>query len=141
MLFGLLTILFVIVSLLLGFFVLIQSDKGGGISGAIGGGFSSASNVLGAQNTENILTRGTAILATAYFILTILLFMAGSRMNATSGGVSELKQRAASKATNYVPATTAPMAVESEKAAPAPIATPADVKAVETEKTAPATTK
>ena len=63
------TVLFIAVSLVLALFILVQSDKGGGISGAIGGGISNANTVLGAQNTENILTRGTTILVIAFFVI------------------------------------------------------------------------
>ena len=71
MLFTIGTILFIAVSLVLALFILIQSDKGGGISGAIGGGISNANTVLGAQNTENILTRGTTILVISFFAISI----------------------------------------------------------------------
>lgn len=95
MLFGALVVLFVIVCILLCLVVLIQSDKGGGISGALGGGLSSASALLGTQDTANILTRATTILATAYMVLCIVisLFVAGSVTRA-GAGKSILKERA-----------------------------------------------
>ncbi len=94
MLFGALVVLFVIVCILLCLVVLIQSDKGGGISGALGGGLSNASALLGTQDTANILTRATTILATAYMVLCIVisLFVAGAASR--SGGKSMLQERA-----------------------------------------------
>ena len=66
MLFGILSVIFALVCLILGLLVLLQSDKGGGISGAIGGGVSSANSVIGAQNTENILTTHDPKIARRY---------------------------------------------------------------------------
>jgi preprotein translocase subunit SecG len=71
--FWLLLIVFVLVCIILCFLVLIQSDKGGGISGAIGGGLGGASSLLGTQDTANILTKGTMIFGTAFFVLCILM--------------------------------------------------------------------
>ncbi|MBD3239254.1 MAG: preprotein translocase subunit SecG [Chitinivibrionales bacterium] len=95
MLFGALVVLFVIVCILLCLVVLIQSDKGGGISGALGGGLSGASALLGTQDTANILTRATTILATAYMVLCIVisLFVAGT-VGGGPAGKSMLKERA-----------------------------------------------
>jgi preprotein translocase subunit SecG len=61
------------VCVILCFLVLIQSDKGGGISGAIGGGLGGASSLLGTQDTANILTKGTMIFGTAFFVICILM--------------------------------------------------------------------
>jgi preprotein translocase subunit SecG len=68
-LFWLLLVVFVIVCVLLCFLVLIQSDKGGGISGAIGGGLGGANSLLGTQDTANILTRGSVIFGVAFLLL------------------------------------------------------------------------
>ena len=93
MLFGIFVVLFVIVCLILVFLVLIQSDKGGGLSGAIGGGLSGANTLLGTQDTANILTRGTTIFAISYMALCILLSLVLSR---SSRGIqqSQLRERA-----------------------------------------------
>jgi preprotein translocase subunit SecG len=93
MLFGIVLILFLIVCIFLILLVLIQSDKGGGISGAIGGGLSGASTLLGTQDTANILTRGTTIFAVGYMVLCIVLSLFLSRMAAPTVK-SELKKMA-----------------------------------------------
>jgi preprotein translocase subunit SecG len=67
MLFAILVFLFIIVCIFLVFLILIQSDKGGGISGAIGGSLGGAGNLLGTQDTANILTRGTPFLVESFF--------------------------------------------------------------------------
>lgn len=96
MLFGIAVVIFVIVCLILVLLVLIQSDKGGGISGSIGGGLSSASNVLGTQDTANILTRGTTIFAISYMVLCMGLFLLSSKMTIVQNK-SDLRKRAESQ--------------------------------------------
>ena len=102
MIFGIVLIIFLIVCILLILLVLIQSDKGGGISGAIGGRLSGASSLLGTQDTANILTRGTTIFAVSYMVLCIVLSLFLSRM-AKPGIKSELKKRAETE--SYSPAS------------------------------------
>lgn len=102
MIFGIAIIIFLIVCILLILLVLIQSDKGGGISGAIGGGLSGASSLLGTQDTANILTRGTAIFAVSYMVLCIVLSLFLSR-TITSAPKSELKKMAETQ--SYSPAS------------------------------------
>ena len=102
MLFAIFVIIFLIVCLILIFLVLIQSDKGGGISGAIGGGLSGASTLLGTQDTANILTKCTTIFAVSYMVLCIFLSLVLSRMT-TAAPKSELKKRAETQ--SYSPAS------------------------------------
>jgi preprotein translocase subunit SecG len=97
MLFGILVILFVIVCIILCLLILIQSDKGGGISGAVGGGLGGASNLLGTQDTANILTRGTVIFGAAFLLLCIVLSFSFNKHNVT-GQKSILQQRAEKQA-------------------------------------------
>ncbi|MFP4163646.1 MAG: preprotein translocase subunit SecG [Chitinispirillaceae bacterium] len=93
MLFGILLVFFIIVCIFLCLIILIQSDKGGGISGAIGG-LSGASNFLGTQDTANILTKGTAVLGTAFLVLCIVMtFLASNGTNAAMSK-SEMQKRA-----------------------------------------------
>jgi len=105
MLFGILVVLYVIVCLFLCLLVLIQSDKGGGVSGTLGGGFAGASSLLGAQDTANILTRGTTIFASAYMVLCIVISLIIAH-GASSRVVdkSALKERA-EKQGQYAPAS------------------------------------
>jgi preprotein translocase subunit SecG len=103
MLFGIGLVLFVIVCIFLCLLILIQSDKGGGISGALGGGFSSATNLLGSQDTANILTRATAISAGIFLGLCLLMSMFLSHPSSVQVK-SALKERA-EKQNNYSPAS------------------------------------
>ena len=103
MLFGIGLVIFVIVCVFLCLLILIQSDKGGGISGALGGGFSSATNLLGSQDTANILTRATAISAGIYLGLCLILSIFLSHPSGAQVK-SALKERA-EKQGNYSPAS------------------------------------
>jgi len=91
------SVIFVIVCLFLILLVIIQSDKGGGISGAIGGGLSGANAFLGTQDTANILTRLTTIFAVTYMVLCIILSLFLSRTTVKIQE-SELKKRAEQQA-------------------------------------------
>jgi preprotein translocase subunit SecG len=103
MIFGILLVLFLIVCIFLCFLVLIQSDKGGGISGAIGGGLGNASNVLGTQDTANILTRGTAIFAAAFMALCVIMsFLLAGKTEAVEKSVLEKR---AEKQESYTPSS------------------------------------
>jgi preprotein translocase subunit SecG len=103
MILGIIVVLYVIVCIFLVLLVLIQSDKGGGISGAIGGGLSGANALLGTQDTANILTRATTIFASSFMVLCIIIFL----MVAHTGKRQEksvLKERA-EKQQNYNPSS------------------------------------
>jgi len=72
MFFAILLVLFLLVCVFLCMLILIQSDKGGGISGAIGG-LSGANSFLGTQDTANVLTKGTYIFGTVFLVLCVLM--------------------------------------------------------------------
>lgn len=100
---GLLVFIFVVVCVVLCLLILIQSDKGGGISGAIGGGLGGANSLLGTQDTANILTRGTAIFAAAFLVMCIVISAVVGKANVSSQK-SMLKDRA-EKQQNYSPSS------------------------------------
>jgi len=103
MLFGIVLFIFIVVCILLCLLVLIQSDKGGGISGAIGGGLAGASSMFGTQDTANVLTKATTICASVFMGLCVImsLFLSHPSSVATK---SELKERA-EKQQNFSPAS------------------------------------
>lgn len=59
-------IVLVIACVLLGFFVLIQNPKGGGLSGSFGG---FGNQVIGVRQTTDVLEKGTWILAAIIGVL------------------------------------------------------------------------
>jgi len=72
MIYGILIGIFAIIAALLVFVILIQSGKGGGLAGIAGGGMNT---VFGGQGSAPFLTKATAILATAFMLIALLLGM------------------------------------------------------------------
>ena len=103
-------ILIIISSIILGFIILIQNPKGGGLSGTFGG---VGNQLMGVKQTTNALEKGTWIFAAVVGILCIIspAFIPSS----TSGGtdmLNEMRTTPTSPATpqgNQLPANTAPM--------------------------------
>ncbi len=69
------TILHIIVCLLLCGIVLMQSGKGGGLSGAFGGGGGMQSQMFGAKAMNTAMTKLTSYLAIAFFVTSSILFV------------------------------------------------------------------
>jgi preprotein translocase subunit SecG len=59
-------ILIILACVLLGFFVLVQNPKGGGLSGSFGG---FGNQVMGVRQTTDVLEKGTWILAVIIAVL------------------------------------------------------------------------
>lgn len=80
-------ILIVLACVLLGFFVLIQNPKGGGLSGSFGG---FGNQVIGVRQTTDVLEKGTWILAAviAVLCLTSSMFI-GTGASQTPGSALE----------------------------------------------------
>ena len=68
--------LIVIASVALGFIVLVQNPKGGGLAGNVGG---LSNNIMGVKQTNDVLEKGTWIFASviAVLALTSTLFLKG----------------------------------------------------------------
>ena len=94
MLFTIFMILFVIVSFLLVVVILLQSSKGDGLSGALGGGGMMAQNVVGVRQAANVLQKATIVLGLAFAVLAIVISMTIGGQNA-EGTQSILQERAA----------------------------------------------
>ncbi|WP_413701541.1 preprotein translocase subunit SecG [Psychromonas sp. KJ10-10] len=66
-----LLVVYLVVSIILVGFVLIQQGKGAGMGASFGSGASNT--VFGASGASNFMTRTTAILAIAFFVLSLVL--------------------------------------------------------------------
>jgi preprotein translocase subunit SecG len=86
-------ILVVIVSVILGFIVLVQNPKGGGLSGSIAG-FSN--QFMGVKQTTDVLEKGTWIFAAAIGVLCLVstLFLSGSTATKVDIGAPTQSQSA-----------------------------------------------
>ncbi len=71
-------------------FILIQRGPGATAGSAFGGGGAGASGtVFGAKGSGSFLTKATAILATAFFIITMLIAIDSSQTYASAGDGAE----------------------------------------------------
>ncbi len=95
MIYGILLFLHVMVSVLLVVVILLQSGRGGGLAGSLGGGISTA--MFGGQGADKLMTRLTTGLAAAFMVLAILISIAGRPRVST--GDSIVRQRAAQRET------------------------------------------
>ena len=76
MLYGILIVLHIITSILLVIVILLQSGKGGGLAGSMGGGVSTA--MFGGQGADKLMIRLTSGLAATFMVLAILISITGN---------------------------------------------------------------
>ncbi|MDZ4804336.1 MAG: preprotein translocase subunit SecG [Candidatus Eisenbacteria bacterium] len=86
-----LSVLFVIICFLLVVVVLLQTGKGGGISGAFGIG-QAGQTIFGASGAGNVLTKATAVLGGAFMVVSLLLAMIEKSAGPSGGGKSILQE-------------------------------------------------
>lgn len=107
-------ILLLLASLLLGFVVLVQNPKGGGLSGTIAG-FNN--QFMGVKQTTDVLEKGTWIFAAVVGLLCLLssLFISNT---STSNNKGSIEQVPVKSPVNSKPAT-------QQNTTPAPVVPPA----------------
>ena len=107
-----LLVVHVMLSLAIIALVLLQRGKGAEAGAALGGGGGGASgSVFGSQGSANFLSRSTAVLATAFFISSLVLaYMASNREapSSVTGSVESVVTEQKAPAVNDVPALDAP---------------------------------
>jgi preprotein translocase subunit SecG len=102
--------------------ILIQHGKGADMGAAFGSG--SSGSLFGASGSANFLSRTTAVLATVFFVCTLLLAYFSNARPASTGSVLEgsaVTAPAAPETSAQIPGTSAPVdaAPASAPAAPA----------------------
>jgi preprotein translocase subunit SecG len=108
--------------------VLLQQGKGADMGAAFGSGASST--VFGSQGSSSFITRGTAILATVFFITSMSLAVFSSRgVDDTSVTESAVTEVVDSEATVAEDMPSAPQAPGAEAASDMPAAPAADMPA------------
>jgi len=133
--FAILLILYMVASGVTILVVLVQSGRGGGLSGLVGAG-TSLGDQLGATGAEKALNRWTSYCAVGFLVLTILLVLVAQHIYAPSvlRDVPEVptaeQQALQAQAATEVPAAPA-VPVAAESAAPAAPEAPVSVPAVE----------
>lgn len=108
---ALFVILILVVCVALGFFVLIQNPKGGGLAGSFSG---LGTQMMGAKQSTDVVEKGTWYAASALLLLTLLSFIMAPKVNT---GTNE-KTRA-EKANVGVQAPAMPQPQAPAQAAPA----------------------
>ena len=106
-------ILVVVACLALGFMVLIQNPKGGGLNANVGG---LSNNFMGVKQTTDVLEKGTWIFASVIAILAITstLFLSGNASNGNSV-LDKVNTSTTTPATQMAPPPPPPAAVDSNK--------------------------
>jgi preprotein translocase subunit SecG len=91
--------------------ILLQHGKGADMGAAFGSGASGS--LFGASGSANFLSRATAILATVFFVCTLMLAYFGHAKPASTGSVLEgapVSAPAPAGAADQIPGTSAPAA-------------------------------
>ncbi|GAC1443431.1 MAG: preprotein translocase subunit SecG [Sediminibacterium sp.] len=98
-------ILIVIASVALGFVVLVQNPKGGGLSGNVGG---LSNQFMGVKQTTDVLEKGTWLFAgiIAFLALTSTLFLKGGTATTTDNGLLQKVNTTTSAPAAAAPANT-----------------------------------
>ena len=122
---GLVTVLHVIAGIAIIVLVLLQHGKGADMGAAFGSGGSGS--LFGATGSANFLSRTTAVLATVFFVCTLLLSYFGNVRPQSSGSVLERAPvTAPATGAEQIPGTQAPTgSTGSTGAAPAAPGAPA----------------
>ncbi|MCJ8210676.1 preprotein translocase subunit SecG [Mucilaginibacter sp. RS28] len=100
-----LLIVAIIVCILLGFIVLIQNPKGGGLSS----NFSASSQLMGVQKTGDILEKGTWFLAIALMVLSLAINVAIKSGSVKGAGAGEYQNQIEKASKPTAPVSTFPM--------------------------------
>ncbi|HMN31836.1 MAG: preprotein translocase subunit SecG [Chitinophagaceae bacterium] len=106
-------ILIIIACFVLGFFILIQNPKGGGLSGSFGG---LGNQMMGAKQSTDVVEKSTWITAGVMLALVLLSFVTAPRIKSTENQKSRAEMNAGK--------TAAPPPVQQAPTAPMPETTP-----------------
>jgi preprotein translocase subunit SecG len=101
-----LTVLHVFCAVVLILIILIQPGKSGGLTAALGG--AGSQQVFGGRGAGNFLTRGTYILASTFFVTSVLLAYISSSTDDSIRAKRPHKTHHAAPATDKKPADGAP---------------------------------
>ncbi|WP_240646641.1 preprotein translocase subunit SecG [Chitinophaga rhizosphaerae] len=102
-----------IACILLGFFVLVQNPKGGGLAGNLGG---FGNQVMGVRQTTDVLEKGTWVLAA---VIAVLCLTSTMFIGSAGTGGNNMPQSASERAQGAAPVTNStPLPGAQQQAAP-----------------------
>jgi preprotein translocase subunit SecG len=99
-------ILIILASAVLGFIVLVQNPKGGGLAGNVAG-FSN--QFMGVKQTTDVLEKGTWLFAGIIGVLCIFSVFFISKSAVSTGGASDVKNATIPSTNPTVPANSVPL--------------------------------
>jgi preprotein translocase subunit SecG len=107
-------ILIVLAAVALGFLVLVQNPKGGGLAGNVGG---IGNQFMGVKQTTDVLEKGTWIFAGLIGVLALLstLFLKGTGTMVDNSLIQKVNTNTTAPATTPAAPATAPATVDSSK--------------------------
>ena len=108
-------ILIIIASAILGFIVLVQNPKGGGLTGNVAG-FSN--QFMGVKQTTDILEKGTWIFAAVVAALCLFSVFFIPKTAATSNSATDVKNATLPATSQPTPANTVPLGPNPQQPAP-----------------------
>lgn len=110
-------ILIVLASVILGFIVLVQNPKGGGLSGNIAG---ISNQFMGVKQTTDVLEKGTWLFAAIIGVLCLVssVFFKGSASNTTDSSILQKVNTTSSAPAQPATPAPAPAAVGSDSVKP-----------------------
>jgi preprotein translocase subunit SecG len=109
-------ILIIVASVALGFIVLVQNPKGGGLAGNVAG-FSN--QFMGVKQTTDVLEKGTWIFGAIIALLCIFSVFFIPKTASSSGGASDVKNATVPTTNQTVPANSVPLNPTPAQPAPA----------------------
>ena len=115
--YALLLTIFILVNVVMIIAILLQSSKGGGLAGAFGGG--GMGTVFGGRGAATFLSKVTAVLATLFMLLSLVLGLMISAGGENQGLVEQARQER-----SVSPATILPSVPGTEAVTPEPQPTP-----------------
>jgi preprotein translocase subunit SecG len=126
LMYALLLTIFILVSLLMIITILLQSSKGGGLAGAFGGG--GMGTVFGGRGAATFLSKVTAVLATLFMLLSLVLGLMISASAENQGLVEQARQERSASPATILPSVPGTEAVSPEPQPAPPADQPAQQK-------------
>ena len=109
------TSLFVLICVVQIIAILLQSSKGGGLAGAFGSG--SVGAMFGGRGAATFLSKVTAVLATLFMVLALVLGLLDSRGGEAQGLVEQERQASGSSPAAILPSVSSPAAPSTQQPA------------------------
>lgn len=100
------TSLFVVICIVQIIAILLQSSKGGGLAGAFGGGSMGA--MFGGRGAATFLSKVSAVLATVFMVLALVLGLLDTTGGETQGLVEQERQARGSSPAAILPSVSSP---------------------------------